>query len=810
MKKNRIILLPLFMLLLAGCNPKPSSSVSDGTVSISSEIIDVPSEEEVVDVLTIAEARAASDGDKVQTSGKVTAIYKDSQTGDPNTYSVAIQDGELAILCYGVPEAVLGTEIKVGDNVSVTGSFKDYYGVKELESVTEVVLAEETFNAEALLIEDWTAIANWANMDSRLITIKGLSSPYNAELDPTKSNNYYLWQNQGLTEILVYINARTGAEAITAMKPVLDAADYLKESLALTGIVGIYKDNPQLLFYDANLAELTAHPEVDPTGFELNIFGGVAEVKQNLKLRLASIFTPAEVKSRAVTWSSSDTAIATVDEHGTVTGVIPGNVTITGTVTDEPSLTDSVEIEVLVMEAMEIADVRALETGKLVKVKGTVTSTSSSGNFTIQTGDAALYLYNVPGALRETFVVGHDVEVIGKTGEYEGLKQLANIEAVIDLGETLEPIEPTVVTDLATLVAGWDSRLVTIERLNYVSGAISTADNTASTIKATLGENQINLSLNKYTAYTDKKALKEIFDPLVPGDQINFTGVVGWYKNAQLDLHGAHNITIPPYEPGPVTAVAVTSPLDLYKIKVEDTLQLQATVTSTGPTKHEVTWASDATAVATVDENGVVTAVAVGEANITATSTVDETKSGTLKITVVAASTEVERVEYQTGFENAEGFTATTDYQNAGASFAPRLTGPAGKQWNTYFGTPSTTSPLTGTQSMQLRWYTSQEDKFGYTEMAFDVAKVTRVGFNYMTTGGLTVKVSFSTDGGTTWTEAETLAAAQNATYAYVVISETGEHAAVRIRFDLIVPTPAPTARNSPVYFDDVRVYNLG
>src|SRR5690606_1061877 len=62
-----------------------------------------------------------------------------------------------------------------------------------------------------------------------------------------------------------------------------------------------------------------------------------------------------------------------------------------------------------------------------------------------------------------------------------------------------------------------------------------------------------------------------------------------------------------------------------------------------------------------------------------------------------------ETLIYETGFESSEGFAASTTYNNT----TVLMSGPSGEEWGTYYGTPSTTSPITGGQSMQMRWYTS-------------------------------------------------------------------------------------------------------
>lgn len=85
----------------------------------------------------------------------------------------------------------------------------------------------------------------------------------------------------------------------------------------------------------------------------------------------------------------------------------------------------------------------------------------------------------------------------------------------------------------------------------------------------------------------------------------------------------------------PVVAVTEITLSETEKtIDEGETFTLTATVNPADATNPAITWASTDEAVATVDENGLVTAVAEGEANITATSVADPTKSASCKVVV--------------------------------------------------------------------------------------------------------------------------------------------------------------------------------
>ncbi len=91
----------------------------------------------------------------------------------------------------------------------------------------------------------------------------------------------------------------------------------------------------------------------------------------------------------------------------------------------------------------------------------------------------------------------------------------------------------------------------------------------------------------------------------------------------------------------PVTAITVTG-APTEAMEIGDTAELKAEVEPETATDSSVAWSSSDTKVATVDEDGVVTAVSAGTATITAASVSDPTVKGTAKITVAAAIVEVE------------------------------------------------------------------------------------------------------------------------------------------------------------------------
>lgn len=158
-----------------------------------------------------------------------------------------------------------------------------------------------------------------------------------------------------------------------------------------------------------------------------------------------------------------------------------------------------------------------------------------------------------------------------------------------------------------------------------------------------------------------------------------------------------------------------------------------------------------------------------------------------------------EEIAYSTGFESSESFSAGTVYNNTTIKYG----GPTGQQWGTYFGTASTTGPIAGSQSMQMRYYTATPSNHGYTFMNFDVANVTKVTFKALNTSGNNLKAEYSTNGGTSYVGAQTFTLGTSSGSFTYNVSATGEYASVRIKFTLV----PGTVSGSRVTIDDVVVY---
>lgn len=158
-----------------------------------------------------------------------------------------------------------------------------------------------------------------------------------------------------------------------------------------------------------------------------------------------------------------------------------------------------------------------------------------------------------------------------------------------------------------------------------------------------------------------------------------------------------------------------------------------------------------------------------------------------------------ETADYVTGFESSDGYTASTTYNNTEVV----LFGADGSKWGTYYGTVSTNNYLNGGQSMQMRWYTSAEDKIGYTETNFYLSKVGSVTFTAASTNNLKLALLYKGINDSDWTQVKTFALSTNKTTFEYDFEQPLEK--VQLRFMIVLPESQPS-NTSNVRIDDVIV----
>lgn len=153
--------------------------------------------------------------------------------------------------------------------------------------------------------------------------------------------------------------------------------------------------------------------------------------------------------------------------------------------------------------------------------------------------------------------------------------------------------------------------------------------------------------------------------------------------------------------------------------------------------------------------------------------------------------------DYTTGFET--GFTTGNTYNNT----TVKVDGPNGEEWGSYFGMASTNDKITGSNSMQMRWYTGSSSSLGYVESNFFLSNVGFVSFNAKQAGGLKVGLYYKRASDGDWVLAQTYAPETTSTKCSYAFNTPIENA--RIKFGVVLPAQAPTG-TSKLWIDDVVV----
>jgi uncharacterized protein YjdB len=305
----------------------------------------------------------------------------------------------------------------------------------------------------------------------------------------------------------------------------------------------------------------------------------------------------APLQGRVVTWGSSNTAVATVDNTGLVTGVAAGSVTITAT-SEAQSGTSA-----LTVATVPVASVSVSPTSGTVPVGGTLQLTATPKD-----------------------ALGNPL-----TGRVVTWATSNSAFATVSTSGLVTGVAAGAVTITATSEGQSGTSALTVATVPVASVSVSPSSGSVpvngtlqltATPKDALGN---PLTGRVVTWATSNAAVATV------GTSGLVTGVAGGSVTITATSEG-QNGTATITVNVPVASVAVSP--SSGSVQQGSTLQLTATpkdALGNPLTGRVVTWASGNTAVATVDGNGLVTGVGAGSATITATS---EGQSGSATITV--------------------------------------------------------------------------------------------------------------------------------------------------------------------------------
>jgi|GEM_PF-5709001 len=293
--------------------------------------------------------------------------------------------------------------------------------------------------------------------------------------------------------------------------------------------------------------------------------------------KLTATVLPEDVTDKTVTWSTSDAAIATVDNEGNVTAVAVGEATITATCGDKTA-TCEVTVNPILAESITLDKTElTLTIGATEKLTATLLPEDvTDKTVTWSTSDASIATVDAEGNVKAISV--GEATITATCGDKSATCKVT-VNPILAESITLDKTE-------LTLTIGASEKLTAIVLPEEVTdktvtwstsdAAIATVDTEGNVTAISVGEATITATCGDRTA-TCKVTVNPILAASITLDKTELTLTIGASE------------------------------------------KLTATVLPEDVTDKTVTWSTSDAAIATVDTEGNVTAISVGEAVITAT-----------------------------------------------------------------------------------------------------------------------------------------------------------------------------------------------
>lgn len=578
-------------------------------------------------IYTIAEAKAASSdlNNLIKMRGKVTAslgksAYISDSTGGAYIYNWSFNNADTAITnkSFTVGQTVDITAFIVhstnggerGLQISNWNSEKKerVNGTSAIVSTTEVEAMEPIELDEAgFKALTYDKVGNLYTFEAEYVSGK-----------PSKGTGVNVKFKLGNTDIVL----KTDSYDPAAPSDTLVAGKTYKITAPLSWFNGA-----QFAYASSGVSIV----EADAKPLEVS-YTGNAYVGQKVTLET----TASGVKvTEGVTYTIEEGSDLASLENGVLTITGEGTIKVKATyVKDGKTLTAEVTINATALALSKLSALKSMTTGK-VKSRGYVmgytgTPRSDSGLYDkvfIADGEDYFILYKVQPEQLTGINVGDLIEFTGDIQHYKQADVTTYETAhnvITKLTEADSSIVKPTATELTSSSAAFTFGQANISKAYKINQAVvisNTEDSKGNmTVKFTLGSNEYELFMDS----RDYDITKDPFTKLKAGAVFNadvFAAASNFFCPSNIDITGEQEVLTLDKKEGEIN------------IRGNDkTLQLNATYTG-GSNTDPIVWSSSAESVATVDQNGLVTGVAVGETIITAKKS--ETLKAKAKITVV-------------------------------------------------------------------------------------------------------------------------------------------------------------------------------
>ena len=385
-------------------------------------------------------------------------------------------------------------------------------------------------------------------------------------------------------------------------------------------------------------------PEVAPYSLTLDVTE--ASLAPDETLTLSATLLPEDATNPTLTWTSSDEKVATVDEYGVVTAVADGEATITVSTTDGSGLSATCVVTVETKEA-PASGAQQLKTGD------TFTYTNANGieKTYIVIGDNLIE--------NPSFDAGTDAWLGGGGGTLANTE--VNYEGGVDGGAYIRPTDNVSKGGNGSIGTAWEIEKGKTYVFSYFVRQHSSPD-------AVTNDSYIVTSETDTPRGNETKTIMFAHEDAYCAWTQNLVVTTAEYKYLQFCarwLGGTKcfdSFILAEVREMSELNKCLTLDVTEASLAPSETLTLTATLLPEDATNPMLTWTSSNEKVATVDEYGVVTAVADGEATITVSTTDGSNLSATCIVTVETkgAGGDVTDYDNMIYFEDATAFVNTT------------------------------------------------------------------------------------------------------------------------------------------------------
>jgi uncharacterized protein YjdB len=438
---------------------------------------------------------------------------------------------------------------------------------------------------------------------TRAIAVSGITitpNPGSVGVGSTVSLATVITPSDASNKTLRWTSSDTTIAKVAADRPLVTGVSQGTAVITATALDSGYTATATVIAYN-----------IAPTSLTIN---GSASVGVGDTVMLSAVFTPENTSNKVLSWRSSDTTIAKVDNKGLVRAIAPGNVTISATTS--------------------VATISA--TKAITVVSAGVCGILPNNGF--------------EGGLTNWTIVGQTVNGVPPAAIVaSGARSGTKVAVISGEGGVSSTVLMPVAGRKAVTFSAW-AKIVDLPA--WAGFGIDYIDSSNNKITA----DQFNVNATAYTQFSVTRATPP-----------NTARVSIWtYKTSSAGKFYLDDFCV---TVGPVVDVSSLSIApNPASVAMGYTKALAVTILPANATIKTVTWTSSNTAIATVNSSGVVTGVALGTATITAIS-VEGGKTATTTVTVTPpialTGVNITPDRLSIGVADSYTLTATTTPTNA-------------------------------------------------------------------------------------------------------------------------------------------------